>query len=78
MAFLRKNLFVIIAALTGGLLGLLYWKFIGCETGTCPIKSVWYLSTIYGIVLGYLIGDLALGLWNKWKEKKKNKIDDKS
>jgi len=39
----------------------LYWKFIGCTSGTCPIKSVWYLSTLWGATMGYLLGDLIGG-----------------
>jgi hypothetical protein len=42
----------------GGLGGFLYWKFIGCSTGTCPITSRWYASTLYGMLMGWLIGDL--------------------
>jgi len=68
MAFIRKHLFVIITTFVGGILGFLYWRFIGCESGTCPIKSVWYMSTGYGIVLGYLVGDLLLGIYRKRKE----------
>lgn len=42
----------------GALGGFLYWKFVGCTTGTCPIKSVWYWSTLWGTAMGYLVGDL--------------------
>jgi len=38
--------------------GFLYWNFVGCSTGTCPLKSVWYFSTLWGMALGYLLGDL--------------------
>jgi hypothetical protein len=58
MQFIRKHLLEIIFSLAGGIGGLLYWKFIGCQTGTCPIKSVWYMSTMYGLVLGYLAGGI--------------------
>lgn len=44
--------------LVGAVGGFLYWKFVGCTTGTCPIKSVWYLSTLWGAAMGYLVGDL--------------------
>jgi hypothetical protein len=46
--------------ITGALWGFLYWKFIGCTSGTCPIKSVWYLMTIWGTAMGYLLGDLSV------------------
>jgi hypothetical protein len=50
--------------------GFLYWKFIGCLTGTCPIKSVWYYSTLYGLLFGYLAGDIIFSI-----KSKKRKID---
>ena len=49
----------IISAIVGAAGGFLYWKFIGCSSGTCPIRSVWYLSTLWGTAMGYLLGDLA-------------------
>jgi len=39
----------------GGLLGLLYFKKVGCPTGTCPITSNRYGSMIYGAVMGFMI-----------------------
>jgi len=52
--FRYKLVFTIIGAVGG----FLYWKFVGCTSGTCPIKSVWYLSTLWGLAVGYLLGDL--------------------
>jgi Family of unknown function (DUF6132) len=49
-----KIIFTIVGA-TGG---FLYWKLVGCSSGTCPIKSVWYWSTLWGMAMGYLLGDL--------------------
>ena len=49
----------------GGLCGFLYWRFIGCSTGTCPITSHWYASTLYGLLLGWLIGDLIASFKKK-------------
>lgn len=57
----------IISTILGAAGGFLYWKFVGCTTGTCPIKSVWYLSTLWGAAMGYLLGDLA-GSFLKKKE----------
>ena len=41
--------------LIGAAVGLAYQRFIGCRTGTCPITSNPYISTIYGAVMGYLL-----------------------
>lgn len=56
----RDNLFrlKIIFTIAGAAAGFLYWKFVGCSSGTCPIKSVWYWSTLWGMAMGYLLGDL--------------------
>ena len=44
----------IIAIVIGGGLGFLYYKFVGCPSGACPITSNPYTSTLYGAVLGAL------------------------
>lgn len=46
----------IIGAVVGGLFGLIYYKKVGCPTGTCPITSNPYGSMIYGAVMGFMIG----------------------
>jgi hypothetical protein len=32
--------------------GFLYYRFVGCRTGTCPITRNPWISTIYGAILG--------------------------
>lgn len=39
----------------GAIGGYLYYHFIGCTTGTCPITSKPFNSTIYGAVMGGLV-----------------------
>jgi hypothetical protein len=51
----------VILAIVGAVGGFVYWKLIGCNSGTCPIQSKWYLSMLWGFAFGYLIGDLAGG-----------------
>jgi len=68
--FIKKNLFLIIFASVGAIAGFLYWKYIGCLSGTCPIKSVWYLSTLYGGLLGFLAGSLINELVISFRKKK--------
>ena len=50
----KKLLQLLIGVLSGGLLGFLYYKFIGCRSGACPITSNPYASIIYGAVIGAL------------------------
>ena len=39
----------------GGAGGYLFYRFVGCKTGACPITRSPWLSTIYGAVLGFLV-----------------------
>jgi len=39
----------------GAGLGFLYYKLVGCSTGTCPITRNPYSSMIYGAIMGGLI-----------------------
>jgi hypothetical protein len=70
--FAKKYVFEIIFTSAGAIAGFLYWKFVGCISGTCVIKSVWYLSSIYGMLLGYLTGDIVISIYNKIKLKENN------
>lgn len=53
--FINKNLKTLIGIAVGAVSGFLYWKFIGCYTGSCAITSNPINSTIYGSVLGALV-----------------------
>jgi hypothetical protein len=75
MEFLKKNRILIIFAILGLIGGFLYWKFVGCLSGTCPIKSVWYWSTLYGGAVGVLLGSIVNDLIIKFRKKKET--DDK-
>jgi F0F1-type ATP synthase assembly protein I len=58
MKYVLKFKMGIAGIFVGAILGLLYWKFVGCSSGSCSITSVWYNSTLYGAVLGWLVFDL--------------------
>ena len=45
---------MIIGILLGAVGGFLYWKLVGCNSGTCMITSKWHNSTAYGAVMGGL------------------------
>jgi len=67
---IRRYLPEIIGALSGGIGGFLYWKYVGCVSGTCTIKSNWYLMIPWGMVLGFLIGSLVSDMLRKFKSRK--------
>jgi len=54
--FVSKYKSYIIGAILGAVAGFLYWKFVGCSSGSCPITSRWYNSTLYGLLIGALLG----------------------
>lgn len=72
METIRKKRISLIFLVIGAIGGFLYWKFVGCTSGTCAIKSVWYWSTLWGAAVGYLVGDFITDLLNKRKEKQKD------
>ncbi|NCB41377.1 MAG: class I SAM-dependent methyltransferase [Clostridia bacterium] len=53
----------LISVIAGGLIGYLYYYFVGCRSGTCAITSNPFNSTIYGAVLSGLIVELLHDLW---------------
>jgi len=69
--FLKRHLFVIISSGVGALGGFLYWRYVGCLSGTCVIKSVWYLSTLYGVGLGWILGSLTEDIIRSFKKQKR-------
>lgn len=58
LQYIKKQWIIIAGAALGALSGYLYWYFIGCNSGTCPITSSPLNSTLYGILLGGLIGSM--------------------
>jgi hypothetical protein len=54
-AFLLKYRKTLIFILIGGGLGFAYWRFVGCNSGTCPLTSNWHTSVLMGGLAGYLL-----------------------
>jgi len=45
----------IIGGVIGAALGFGYYKVIGCPSGTCPLTSNPWTSTLFGVFIGGLI-----------------------
>lgn len=63
----KKNF---ILAILGAIAGYLYWYYVGCESGSCAITSVWYRTAIYGALMGWLLSDVS------FKQTKKEKTNE--
>ncbi len=52
----KKIIVLLVSGAIGALLGYAYYYFIGCNSGGCPLTSNWYVTTIYGLVAGIVVG----------------------
>ena len=57
----KKIIKTIIGMVLGGIAGFLYWKLVGCSSGTCPITSSPLYSSLYGAVMGGFIAFISNG-----------------
>jgi uncharacterized membrane protein YccC len=51
----KKMIRIVLGVFIGALLGFGYYRFVGCSTGSCPITSNPWISTLYGAVMGALV-----------------------
>lgn len=65
LSWIKSHKISFLIALIGAIVGLAYWNFIGCESGSCAITSVWYRTMGYGAIMGWLVGDFANDKFNK-------------
>jgi hypothetical protein len=49
---------VVFGVVTGALAGYLWYRIVGCRTGTCPLTSNPYISTLYGALMGLAFSTL--------------------
>lgn len=52
---MNKYLKLLLITSLGAVAGYAYYFFIGCESG-CEIQSSWVNSTLYGAVIGFIVG----------------------
>ena len=56
--FFQKYKRDLIGITLGAMAGFLYWKFVGCSSGTCMITSKPFNSSLYGAVMGFLVAGI--------------------
>jgi hypothetical protein len=49
---------IVIGALVGAAGGFLFYRFVGCKSGTCRIASNPFLSVVYWALIGGLAANL--------------------
>lgn len=68
ITILKRSWTYLAGAASGAAIGYLYWYFIGCSSGTCPITASPVNSIIWGAVMGSL-------LFSLFKKETKNEQD---
>ena len=48
----------IIGMLVGVIAGYVYYIKVGCNSGSCPITSNPWMTMLWGLMMGYLVGDM--------------------
>ncbi|MDA3912078.1 MAG: DUF6132 family protein [Bacteroidales bacterium] len=69
-SIIKKHRLSIIGAIVGGVGGYLYWYYVGCLSGTCPMKQLWYYNAILGALVGLFLADFIQTMINKRKKRK--------
>lgn len=55
MKYIQKYWLTIVGTIAGAIGGYLYYHFVGCLSGSCPITSQPLNSTLYGAMMGGLL-----------------------
>lgn len=66
--WIYNNKLLLAGIVFGTIAGFIYWKLVGCKTGTCLITSTWHNSSAYGGLMGGL-------LFSIFKKEKKGKVN---
>lgn len=52
----KPMILITLGVLIGGGLGYAAYRFIGCQTGTCPLTANPWISTLLGMLIGSMLG----------------------
>jgi hypothetical protein len=72
MKIIKKYYLQLAGLLIGLTGGYLYYKFIGCQSGSCAITSNPYMSMLWGGLMGYLLLDMLANYLKPKKEAEKS------
>ncbi len=64
---MKKYIKQIIGFFVGAVAGFLYYRFIGCKSGSCPLTGNPYVSVLFGGIFGMLIVDSISDLFKSKK-----------
>lgn len=53
--WLKQYGLLALGLLAGAAGGYLYWRYVGCSTGSCPIAASPWGSTVWGAAIGGLL-----------------------
>lgn len=71
-AYIKKHKYGLLFIMPGIITGYLYWKLVGCTSGTCPITANWHTMVLFGGLIGYFLGDSLDDLLLKRNKKQEN------
>ncbi len=69
-SFLQRNFGMIFFVTIGLIAGFLYYKYVGCVSGTCPITANPIMSVLYGGILGGLFHSIITEIFIPMSKRK--------
>ena len=69
-SMIQRNLGMIFFVTIGLIAGFLYYKYIGCVSGTCPITANPIISVLYGGILGGLFHSIITEIFIPMSKRK--------
>jgi hypothetical protein len=74
----RSILIKIAVTVLGIIAGYAYYYFVGCRTGSCPLRANPYYNMLLGGLLGYIIADWIISASRKRRSKRESEQNEES